>query len=64
MTKKLICLLLAAFLVVSIIALFVACRNKPAPPDETTIADSSIAPSESGTAAALLQELSSEENTE
>lgn len=49
MTKKLICLLLAAFLVVSIVALFVACCNKPASPDETTITDSNIAPSESST---------------
>ena len=30
MTKKLVCLLLAAFLLVSLIALFAACRNADA----------------------------------
>ena len=35
MTKKLICLLLAAFLGVSLIALFAACCSKEQTPDET-----------------------------
>ena len=48
MTKKLICLLLAAFLGVSLIALFAACRNHEQTPDasapESSTASAAVSP--------------------